>query len=87
MDVRVSTNSRKSQLYMSSMRSLNLANSPLLGTVLVPTWEHFSPNVGIICSQRGNLLVVYVAKEVNVLIEFLIIQPNEPNDSLTIEAK
>ena len=87
MDVRVSTNSRKSQLYMSSMRSLNLANSPLLGTDLVPTWEYFSPNVGMSCSQRGNLLVVYVAKEVNVLIEFLIIQPNEPNDSLTIEAK
>lgn len=87
MDVRVSTNSRKSQPYMSSMRPLKLANSPLLGTVLVPTWDHFSPTVGMFQSQRGNLLVVYVAKEVNVLIEFLIIQPYEPNDSLTIEAK
>ena len=34
-------------LVMSSIRSLRLANSPLLGTVLVPTWEYFSPNVGI----------------------------------------
>ena len=28
-------------LVMSSIRSLRLANSPLLGTVLVPTWEYY----------------------------------------------
>ena len=43
-----------SQPYLPSRRSLRLAKSPLLGTDLVPTWEHFSPNVGICCSLNGN---------------------------------
>jgi len=33
---------------------LRLVTDSQRGNTLVPTWEHFSPNVGMFCSQRGN---------------------------------
>ena len=54
---------------MSSKRSLRLAKSPLLGTDSVPTWEHFSPNVGIMLLK----LVLQLRKNSTKILKFFLI--------------
>ena len=61
------------------MRSLRLAKSPLLGTDLVPSREHFSPTVGIVRKTDTKLPISaknYLKNSIPRTITFPIYTPS-----------